>query len=151
MSNFSRVLIPLSIGRLVSYFGGSKHEISETEAYLQALAIVLCLLLDAFLSHPSMMGFMHITMKMRISCSSLLYRKTLRLSRTALASTTVGQLVNLLSNDVSRFDQGFLLAHYVWIGPIQAGVGTYLIYREIGVAALFGMAFLLSFIPMQSK
>ncbi|XP_044266058.1 probable multidrug resistance-associated protein lethal(2)03659 isoform X2 [Tribolium madens] len=143
------VLIPLSIGRLVSYFGGGRDDISETEAYLQALAIVLCLVLDAFISHPSMMGFMHITMKMRVSCSSLLYRKALRLSQTALASTTIGQLVNLLSNDVSRFDQGFLLAHYVWIGPIQAAVGTYLIYREIGVAAFFGIGFLLSFIPMQ--
>lgn len=142
--------MPLSIGRLVSYFENGQTRISESDAYISASVVVLCLLLDAFLAHPSMMALMHLTMKMRVACSSLLYRKTLRLSRTALGNTTVGQLVNLLSNDVSKFDQGFLLAHYVLLGPIQAAVGTYLIYREIGVSAFFGMGFLLSFIPMQS-
>lgn len=143
--------MPLSIGRLLAFFEKGQTHVSQTDAYTAAGAIVLCLLVDAFLAHPCMMGLMHITMKLRVSCSSLVYRKTLKLSRTALASTTIGQLVNLLSNDVSKFDQGFLLAHFVWVGPIQTAVGTYLIYREIGVAALFGMAFLLSFIPMQSK
>ncbi|RZC33451.1 multidrug resistance-associated protein, partial [Asbolus verrucosus] len=147
--DYFRVVMPLSIGRLVSFFEKGQTHISESDAYIQAGAIVLCLLVDAFLAHPTMMALMHITMKLRVACSSLVYRKTLRLSRTALASTTIGQLVNLLSNDVSKFDQGFLLAHFVWIGPIQTAVATYLIYREIGVAAFFGMGFLLSFIPMQ--
>lgn len=71
--------------------------------------------------------------------------------RTALGQTTVGQLVNLLSNDVSKFDQGFVLCHFVWVGPIQTAVGIYMLYRVIGVAAFFGVAFLLSFIPLQSK
>lgn len=80
-----------------------------------------------------------------------MYRKLLRLSRASLGNTTVGQLVNLLSNDVSKFDQGFILAHFVWIGPIQVAVGTCLLYQEIGIGALFGVAFLVSFVPLQSE
>lgn len=30
-------------------------------------------------------------------------------------------------------------------------VGTWLLYKEIGVGAFFGMAFLISFVPLQSK
>lgn len=152
LSLFYRVVQPLAIGRLVLYFqsdGADKP--TETEAYIAAGAIVACLAIDAFVAHPSMMGLMHIAMKLRVSCSALIYRKTLRLSRKALGLTTVGQLVNLLSNDVSKFDQGFLLCHFVWVGPIQTAVGTYMLYRTIGVSAFFGMAFLLSFIPLQSK
>lgn len=143
---------PLAISRLIFYFqseGSDKP--SETEAYVAATVIVLCLLTDAFIAHPSMMGLMHIAMKLRVSCSALIYRKALRLNRKSLGQTTIGQLVNLLSNDVSKFDQGFILCHFVWVGPIQTAVGTYMLYRTIGVAAFFGMAFLLSFIPLQSK
>lgn len=73
------------------------------------------------------------------------------MSRASLGNTTIGQLVNLLSNDVSKFDQGFILAHFVWIGPIQVALGTYLLYREIGLGAFFGVGFLVSFVPLQSK
>lgn len=143
---------PLAIGRLVLYFqGDGPDKPTEMEAYIAAGVIIACLVIDAFVAHPSMMGLMHIAMKLRVSCSALIYRKTLRLSRKSLAQTTVGQLVNLLSNDVSKFDQGFLLCHFVWVGPIQTAVGTYMLYRTIGVSAFFGMAFLLSFIPLQSK
>lgn len=143
---------PLAIGRLVLYFqSNGTDKPSETEAYIAACVIVACLVIDAFVAHPSMMGLMHIAMKLRVSCSALIYRKTLRLSRKALGQTTIGQLVNLLSNDVSKFDQGFLLCHFVWVGPIQTAVGTYMLYRTIGVSAFFGMAFLLSFIPLQSN
>lgn len=139
------------MGKLVLYFQNGEDRPSELEAYLSAGAIIGCLLVDTLVAHPSMMGLMHLAMKMRVACSALIYRKTLRLSRTALGQTTVGQLVNLLSNDVSKFDQGFILCHFAWVGPIQTAVGIYLLYRIIGVSALFGMAFLLSFIPLQSK
>ena len=143
--------MPMSIGSLVSYFEVGQTRMSEKEAYMYAGLVLLSILTEGFLGHPSMMALMHISMKLRVSCSSLIYRKTLKLTKTALGQTTVGQLVNLLSNDVSKFDQGFVLAHYAWIGPIQAAIGTYFIYRQIQVAAFAGMGFLLFFLPLQSK
>lgn len=143
--------MPLSIGGLVTYFQSEASEVTEGEAYIYASLIILTLMVDLFINHPTMMAMMHITMKMRVSCCSLIYRKSLRLSRTALAQTTIGQIVNLLSNDVSKFEQGFVLLHYAWIAPIQTIVGTYLLYRVIGVSAFSGIGFLLMFIPLQSK
>ncbi|XP_044266059.1 probable multidrug resistance-associated protein lethal(2)03659 [Tribolium madens] len=143
------VVMPMSIANLVIYFETSQTQISETEAYVNAAVIVFCRLSDALITHGTMMGLTHIAMKMRIACSSLIYRKILRINKTALVDTTIGQLVNLLSNDVSKFDQSFVLANFTWIAPIQAAVGTYLLYQEIGVSAIFGMALLLSFIPIQ--
>ncbi|GJQ86454.1 hypothetical protein Trydic_g10361 [Trypoxylus dichotomus] len=143
------LLLPYSIRKLVSYFTVGQTHTSLTEAYLYAGLVVASTLTECFLGHPSMMALMHISMKLRVSCSAMIYRKTLKLSQRALGQTTVGQLVNLLSNDVSKFDQGFVLAHYIWVGPIQTIVGTYMIYREIGIATFGGIAFLLFFIPMQ--
>ncbi|EAT33881.1 AAEL013848-PA, partial [Aedes aegypti] len=93
---------------------------------------------------------LHLGMKLRVAACSMIYRKSLRLSKTALGDTTAGQVVNLLSNDVGRLDLAVLFVHYLWIGPLETIVVTYLMYREIGISAVFGVIFLLMFIPLQA-
>jgi ATP-binding cassette subfamily C (CFTR/MRP) protein 4 len=68
---------------------------------------------------------------------------------TALGETTVGQVVNLMSNDVNRFDVAVIFLHYMWIGPIETFVVTYFMWMEVGPSAAIGVASLLLFIPLQ--
>lgn len=44
-----------------------------------------------------------------------------------------------MSNDVARFDRVFIFLHYIWIMPFQAAVITYMIWRNVEVAALAGV------------
>lgn len=144
-----RVSQPLFLGGLIEYFKPGS-EVTKSEAYMYALGIVLCSGVNILVIHPYMMGVMHIGMKMRLSCCSLIYRKALKLSKTALGEATVGQVVNLLSNDVSRFDSSVLFMHYLWIGPLQTFAVTYFLWRQIGIASVVGVACLLVFIPLQA-
>lgn len=41
--------------------------------------------------------------------------------------------------------------HDLWKGPSEALLIGYFLYREIGISAVVGIAFMLSFIPLQGK
>ena len=73
------------------------------------------------------------------------------LSQASLGETSIGQLVNFLSNDVSRFDQVTSYIHYLWIGPIQLIIVIFILYGHFGPACFAGVAILILFVPFQSK
>lgn len=142
-----RVSQPLLLGGLIRYF--STPNMPKDEAYLYATGVITCSGLTVFMMHPYMMAIMHTGMKVRVAACSLIYRKSLKLSKTALGQTTAGQVVNLLSNDVSRFDIAFIFIHILWIGPLQTCIVTYLMWTQMGLAVLLGLIALLLFIPFQ--
>ncbi|XP_038065584.1 multidrug resistance-associated protein 4-like [Patiria miniata] len=138
---------PVMLSRLVLYF--STDLVSTTEAYLQALGMSLSSLLILIASHFCYFGYWITGMRLRTACSGLIFRKALRLSNLALGETTIGQLVNILSNDVNRFDLAFRLLHYLWIAPLQLTIVVALAWREIGVSCLAGTSILIFMAPLQ--
>ncbi|KOC62515.1 putative multidrug resistance-associated protein lethal(2)03659 [Habropoda laboriosa] len=141
------VLQPILLGWLLQYY--NSIQVTKDSAYLYAGGVILCSALLIFVIHPYMMGILHMGMKMRIACCTLIYRKALKLSKTALGETTIGQAVNLLSNDVNRFDIAIIHLHYLWIGPLETIIITYFMYDKVEISALIGVAVLLMFIPLQ--
>ena len=75
--------------------------------------------------------------------------QALRLSNKAMGQSSIGQMVNLLSNDVNRFDQFLHYLHHLWIGPLQFILIMYLSWRNIGSATFVGGGLILSNIPIQ--
>ncbi|KAK0081216.1 hypothetical protein PV326_007800 [Microctonus aethiopoides] len=142
-----RVIQPLVLGRFVQYF--IDDNISVNEAYIYASCIILTAIINVIFESITWMEILHIGMKIRVSCCSLIYRKALKLSKIALNETTVGQAVNLLSNDVSRFDTTLLNLHYLWIAPLQTIIASYFMYTEAGWAAIGGVFVLVIFIPLE--
>lgn len=138
---------PIFLGGLISFYSTPNGDINT--AYMYAGAVVLTSALNVLCMHPYVLAQLHCGMKMRVAVCSMIYRKALKLSKNALGDTTAGQVVNLLSNDVSRLDLAIMFVHYLWVGPVETVIVTYLMYREIGVSAFVGVAFLLSFIPLQ--
>nr|CAD7597267.1 unnamed protein product [Timema genevievae] len=143
-----RISQPLFLGQLIRHFEPNS-DVSKEAAYLNAVGLIVCSAVFIFVRQPYMMEVCHLGMKMRVAVCSLIYRKSLRLSHTALGETTVGQVVNLLSNDVSRLD--FILIHlcYLILGPVQAVLVTYFMWNIIGVSSVLGVLATLLFIPLQ--
>uniref|UniRef100_A0A3B4WDB0 ATP binding cassette subfamily C member 4 (PEL blood group) n=1 Tax=Seriola lalandi dorsalis TaxID=1841481 RepID=A0A3B4WDB0_SERLL len=79
-----------------------------------------------------------------------IFIEALYLNSTALAKTTTGQIVNLLSNDVNKFDEVTLYLHFLWIGPLQAATVILLLMYAIGPSCLAGMAVFFILMPIQT-
>lgn len=124
---------------------------TRNDAYLYSFLIVLSSFLSVMCVHSYQLRVMHLGMKLRVAACSLIYRKALRLSKSALAETTIGQMVNLLSNDVGRFDFAMQHIHNLWVAPIETVLVMCLLYVYVGPTGLVGAFFLLLFIPFQSK
>uniref|UniRef100_A0A336M8S7 CSON013802 protein n=1 Tax=Culicoides sonorensis TaxID=179676 RepID=A0A336M8S7_CULSO len=142
-----RMTQPIFIGGLVNYY--SKTDGNINEAYWYAGGIIACSAANLLIIHPFMLGQSHLGMKMRISAISMIYRKSLRLTKNALGNTTAGQVVNLLSNDVGRFDTSILFIHYLWISPLEIIAVTVILYYQIEWSVFAGVGFLLAFMPLQ--
>lgn len=149
MEMFIRIMQPIFLGWLVSYFSEESKD-EEYAGYVYGVLVIVCSALTVWVVHPYMLSILHLGMKIRVATCSLAYRKLLRLNRAALKETTPGQLVNLLSNDVNRFDIAVLFIHYLWLGPLQTLVITGFLIHEIGlVPAVVGVASLLVYAPLQ--
>ncbi|KAI8123085.1 putative multidrug resistance-associated protein lethal(2)03659 [Lucilia cuprina] len=148
--SITKALQPLFLGGLVAYFANGQTAISERSAYLFAGGIVLCSIVPVLTFHPFIFYIFQVGTKIRLALSGLIYRKCLQISKSASNDGLRGRAINILSNDLGRFDVALCFLHDIWKGPIESLVIGYLMYREIGMSAVIGVAFMLSFIPLQA-
>uniref|UniRef100_A0A5F4WLL8 Multidrug resistance-associated protein 4 n=1 Tax=Callithrix jacchus TaxID=9483 RepID=A0A5F4WLL8_CALJA len=148
----TKVIQPIFLGKIINYFEhyDPMDSVALHKAYAYAAVLTFCTLILAILHH---LYFYHVQcagMRLRVAMCHMIYRKALRLSNMAMGKTTTGQIVNLLSNDVNKFDQVTVFLHFLWAGPLQAIAVTALLWMEIGISCLAGMAVLIVLLPLQS-
>lgn len=115
--------------------------------------LVICTTFVQFVTvHPYYFCVQHLGMKLRVSTCNLVFQKSLRLSKAALGHTTAGQIVNLLSNDVNRFDFGLVFVPYLVVAPVQAIIIIVVLSRYyLGlVPTLAGFSIFIFYLPFQA-
>lgn len=118
------------------------------EAVCYAFAMVALNAVNMMTANQFLLGCSHLGMKIRVSLCSLIYRKTLKLSQTAVRSAAV---VNLISNDVNRFDLITILLHYMWSAPLITAVVGYFLWLETRWAGMIGIAVVFTILIVQCK
>jgi ATP-binding cassette subfamily C (CFTR/MRP) protein 4 len=87
-------------------------------------------------------------MQMRIAVCGLIYRKSLKLNLSEHDST--GKIINMLSNDGTRIEFGFLWISYLIVSPLQGIAIIYLLLELVDLSILSGVLILLLIVPLQS-
>ncbi|XP_060518435.1 probable multidrug resistance-associated protein lethal(2)03659 [Cylas formicarius] len=139
---------PIALSKLLEYYQPDST-MSQNEAYIYATLIVLSSLVYILCQHTFMLHALHLGMMIRVAASTTLYRKALKLNKSALAGTTIGQMVNLISNDVTRFEMMIMHIHNLWLAPIQTIVVLLLLSFYVGWTGVLGVVLMLAFVPFQ--
>ncbi|KAJ6635067.1 Multidrug resistance-associated protein 1, partial [Pseudolycoriella hygida] len=80
---------------------------------------------------------------------SAIYRKWLRLSTCAKKSTSMGEVVNLMTVDALRFHNEMIdYVHNLWSAPLTVGIAIWLLYRMLGVSVFVGLIVMVAIIPL---
>ncbi|XP_041637493.1 multidrug resistance-associated protein 4 [Cheilinus undulatus] len=147
-----KVIQPVILGKMIEYFENydPDNQKALNEAFGYATAMSVCTIGLALLHHLYFYHVQRTGMKIRVAMCHMIYKKALCLSSSAMGKTTTGQIVNLLSNDVNRFDDVTIFLHFLWVGPLQAAAVVGLLWVEIGASCLAGMVVLMFLMPMQT-
>ncbi|KAB0343819.1 hypothetical protein FD754_020745 [Muntiacus muntjak] len=148
----TKVIQPIFFGKIISYFENydPTSSVPLFEAYAYAAGLSAGTLIWAILHHFYYYHIQRVGIRLRVAMCHMIYCKALRLSNSAMGKTTTGQIVSLLSNDVNKFDQVTIFLHFLWAGPLQAIAVTALLWMQIGISCLAGMAVLIILLLLQS-
>ncbi|XP_059509838.1 ATP-binding cassette sub-family C member 3 [Stegostoma tigrinum] len=89
-------------------------------------------------------------MRLRTAIIGAIYRKSLVITNSAKRSSTVGEIVNLMSVDAQRFMDltGFL--NMLWSAPLQICLALYFLWQYLGPSVLAGVAVMILLIPFNA-
>ncbi|XP_063913159.1 ATP-binding cassette sub-family C member 4-like isoform X2 [Zophobas morio] len=141
---------PWLIGKFMSTHTSTSTTALKESSYLYGTLIILANFFSVLVSHFYQLKIQHLGMKIRIGCCSLIYRTALKINKNAAAASNVGTIINLLSNDVNRFDLAAMHLLQLLVAPIETIVIIYFLYATVGATAVAGIVLLFLFVPFQT-
>lgn len=96
-----KILPPIFLSRIISFYS-NRSEGSRAEAAWWSAGIILSVLVNVLVLHAFNLTNLNCGFTMKTGSCSMIYRKCLKLSKTALGTISTGKIVNLMSNDVSK-------------------------------------------------
>ncbi|XP_054455372.1 ATP-binding cassette sub-family C member 3 isoform X1 [Anoplopoma fimbria] len=89
-------------------------------------------------------------MNVRTAVIGAIYRKALVITNAAKRSSTVGEVVNLMSVDAQRFMDLTTFLNLLWSAPIQIMLALYFLWQNLGPSVLAGVAVMIMLIPFNA-
>ncbi|XP_070617590.1 multidrug resistance-associated protein 1-like [Erythrolamprus reginae] len=89
-------------------------------------------------------------MRLKTAVIGAIYRKALVISNSARKTSTVGEIVNLMSVDAQRFMDLATYINMVWSAPFQVMLALYLLWQNLGPSVLAGVAVMLLLVPVNA-
>lgn len=88
---------------------------------------------------------------MKMSMTAMVHSKLMKLNSSTMSKITTGHVVNLVSNDVQRFDRAATFWVYIAFGPIETLVALWMVSYVLGVIpTISGFSCIFILIPLQS-
>ncbi|XP_055640688.1 ATP-binding cassette sub-family C member 4-like [Toxorhynchites rutilus septentrionalis] len=144
-----RIAQPFLLGRLLLYFR-RQTDMTFDEALYFTFGMIATKAASVIVDNRYAIITALNGVRTRIAVCNIIYRKSLRLSRNALGDTSPGKVVNLMSNDVNRFDIVSYILSFMWSSPLVTIIVLVLLWYEVGWAGPIGLVVVFIVTPIQS-
>ena len=143
-----RFVQPFLIFIVVNYLT-TGDESMKSQAHICIALISISSIILTILFHHGFVQHNRHGNKARTAITHLMYKKLLRLHKSAFEETDIGQIVNILANDLNRCEDLGWLSVYLVLGPVVCVINLVCTYFYLGYSALTGFVILLIFIQFQ--
>lgn len=96
-----KILPPIFLSRIIMFHSNPDSKNSK-EALWYSVGIILSVFFNVLFLHAFNVSNLNLGFMMKTGACSMIYRKCMRLSKTAIGSITTGKIVNMMSNDVGK-------------------------------------------------
>ncbi|XP_028263925.1 canalicular multispecific organic anion transporter 2 isoform X3 [Parambassis ranga] len=118
--------------------------------YTLAFLMFFTALLQTLILHHHFQYCFVTGMNVRTALIGAIYRKALVITNAAKRSSTVGEIVNLMSVDAQRFMDLTTFLNMLWSAPLQIMLALYFLWQNLGPSVLAGVAVMIMLIPFNA-
>ncbi|XP_026315550.1 multidrug resistance-associated protein 7 [Hyposmocoma kahamanoa] len=138
---------PMLLNRLVAFVEDTTIDLHLGYSYAAGL-LAATLISTLFNVHFNWLMSL-IGLKMRGAIVATILRKTLSVTSTELTKAfSVGEITNFMSTDTDRIVNSCPSFHALWSIPLQLLITLFLLYQQVGISFLAGVAFSVILIPI---
>nr|XP_009681743.1 PREDICTED: multidrug resistance-associated protein 1 isoform X3 [Struthio camelus australis] len=120
------------------------------QGYFYTGLLFVCACLQTLILHQ----YFHICfvtgMRLKTAIVGVIYQKALVITNSARRTSTVGEIVNLMSVDAQRFMDLVTYINMIWSAPLQVILALYLLWQNLGPSVLAGVAVMILLVPVNA-
>ncbi|KAH0534626.1 hypothetical protein KQX54_006001 [Cotesia glomerata] len=136
---------PFIMNWIIEYFTIEPTiNVTRKDAFIYATIIIATIIAISFIAHHVYCISQILGIKIRVACCALIYKKILKLNKSAFKKNKRDQIINLLNNDVYNFDLLPLSLNFLWITFIQMIIIFPIVWQSIGLHVIVGFGALLT-------
>ncbi|TRY74496.1 hypothetical protein TCAL_15659, partial [Tigriopus californicus] len=144
--NFTLIFVgPIMLKLLIQH-------VQSTEEAWKGFAYVILIFanasLQSLLNHQFLQQTVISAQQIRASLSSMIYRKTLKLSNLARKKFTMGEITNFISTDIQTLGMTIPYMNNVWVAPMKIIIAMFFLYEELKSVAFIGVGIMAVLLPL---
>ncbi|KAI5642716.1 ABC transporter transmembrane region domain-containing protein [Phthorimaea operculella] len=138
---------PMLLNKLVAFV--EDETIDQHLGYSYAAGLLAATLISSLFNVHFNWLMSLIGLKMRGAIVATILRKTLSVTSSELTKAfSVGEITNFMSTDTDRIVNSCPSFHALWSIPLQLFITLFLLYQQVGISFLAGVAFSVILIPI---
>ncbi|XP_060548899.1 ATP-binding cassette sub-family C member 6 [Pantherophis guttatus] len=139
-------LVPKTLSLFLDFINDQEAPVWIGYFYAAAMFLLACL--QTLFEQRYMYMCFILGMRLKTAITGLVYRKILVLSSAAKNSTSVGEIVNLVSVDVQKLMDLIIYFNGTWLAPIRIVICFVFLWQLLGPSALSAVIIFLVLLPL---